>query len=94
MHPDFVDERWGSLNERFRSYQSSILAISFADDPLYAPPRAVRALLDLYPCARSTHWHFDPMDLGVRQVGHSGFFHPGVCPGLWKTTAQWLEEAS
>lgn len=94
MHPDFVDERWQSLNAYFRSYQSSILSISFADDPIFAPTRAVRALLDLYPCARSEHWHFNPKDLGVRRVGHSGFFDAGVCPGLWESTVQWLEEAS
>jgi predicted alpha/beta hydrolase len=93
MHPDFVDECWRSSNERFRNYRSSILSISFDDDRLFAPARAVRALLELYPCARSEHWHIDPMDLGVRHVGHSGFFDAGLCPGLWETTAQWLEEA-
>ena len=93
LHPDFVDERWHSLNESFRNFRSSILSISFADDPLFAPPRAVRALLELYPCARSEHRHLDPKALGVKRVGHSGFFDAGVCPELWEATAQWLEEA-
>jgi predicted alpha/beta hydrolase len=92
-HPEFVDERWQSLGERYRRFTAALLAISFEDDLLYAPPRAARALLRLYPNARSEHWQVRPSDLGVARLGHSGFFDEGVCPSLRERAAKWLETA-
>jgi predicted alpha/beta hydrolase len=91
MYPDFLDECRRSLGDQFRQFRSPILAISFTDDPLYAPPRAVRALLDIYANAPSQHRLYGPGELGVSRIGHSGFFVPGVCPKLWESTLEWLE---
>ena len=91
LHPDFVDEHWESLAGKYRSFTAPILSISFADDRLYAPFRAVRALLGLYLSAPSQHWHFRPEDLGASRVGHSGFFDAGVCPRLWEHIGNWLD---
>jgi len=91
MYSDFLDEHQRSLGDRFQKFRSPILAISFMDDPLYAPPRAVRALLDIYVNAPSQHRRYVPRELGVSQIGHSGFFVAGVCPKLWESTLEWLE---
>ncbi len=93
MVPDFVDENWESLDGKFRGFTSPMLSISFSDDQMYAPFRAVEALLDLYPSAPSQHWHFRPNDVGAKSVGHSGFFNAGTCPELWESTNQWLQTA-
>lgn len=93
MRPEFVDEERRSMNHRFHTFTAPILAMSFADDPLYAPPRAVEALLKVYANAPSVHRHFHPRDLGVRRIGHSGFFDPGVCPALWEVAVEWLDRA-
>jgi len=91
LHPDFVDEQGQSLQASFARFTAPILSISFSDDPLYAPVRAVQALLRLYPNAPSQHLYVDPRDEGVKQIGHSGFFDRGICPKLWETARHWLE---
>ena len=94
MHPDFLDEGWRSLGGRFREVQSPILALSFTDDALYAPPKAVMALLEIYANAPSQHRRYAPGQLGARRIGHSGYFVPGVCPQLWESALEWLNRDS
>jgi predicted alpha/beta hydrolase len=66
-----------------------ILALSFDDDHI-APRRAVEALLREY---RSASWvehrHLRNREHG-RQLGHFGFFRPGVVPALWTECADFL----
>jgi hypothetical protein len=35
-------------------------------------------------------WSIAPEELGARQIGHFGFFRPGVTPTLWRDVADWL----
>lgn len=92
LHPEFVDEDRRSLNHRFHGFRSPILALSFEDDPVYAPRRTVEALMAIYANAPTRHLHLVPDELGVDRFGHSGFFDPGVCPTLWARTAAWLAD--
>ena len=91
VHPDFVDEQWRPLNNRFRTFTSPILSISFSDDRYLAPRRSVEALLKIYSRAPSEHRHVTPQEFGVSKIGHSAFFIKGVCPRLWRATLEWLE---
>lgn len=95
LHPDFVDAQGRSLNSRLRRLRAPILALSFEDDRVWAPRRAVDALLALYRRAPSRHLRLDPARFGRAGIGHSGFFETGVCPRLlWDTAAHWLEHAT
>jgi predicted alpha/beta hydrolase len=84
------------LTPSFASFQSPILALSFADDTRYAPPRAVDFLMRHY-YLRAPVWrcHIHPAQYGLSGLGHSGFFDPLQCPStFWEETSAWLEHAA
>jgi predicted alpha/beta hydrolase len=84
-----------SRTARFADCTFPLLALSFEDDILYAPKRAVEVLLhDYYVSAPAVWCHIDPGKLNLRGLGHSGFFDPGLCPeGWWAELSAWLREA-
>ena len=56
-----------------------------------APARAVQALAQLYPHARWEMRKLAPRELGVKSVGHFGFFRERFRDSLWREAAEWLE---
>jgi predicted alpha/beta hydrolase len=91
LHHDFVDREGRSLNHHHAAFTAPILALSFADDP-YAPPRAVDKLLEFYRNAPREHRHFRPAQLGVKAIGHSGFFAGPASQPLWREASRWLAQ--
>jgi predicted alpha/beta hydrolase len=82
----------GRDGERARGYErlsASIFAYSFADDE-FAPPAAVNALLSLYARAKKTHRHVRAAQLGLRSIGHFGFFREPQRDRLWIEARDWL----
>jgi predicted alpha/beta hydrolase len=59
------------------------------DDP-FAPPGAVDALHGQYGSRKQQRWSIAPEELGAPQIGHFGFFRPGITPTLWRDVADWL----
>ncbi|MEZ4360461.1 MAG: alpha/beta hydrolase [Kofleriaceae bacterium] len=92
LHHDFVDREGRSLNHHHAAFSAPVLALSFADDP-YAPPAAVDKLLEFYRGATCEHRHFSPPDLGVKEIGHSGFFVGPASETLWRQALAWLSQA-
>jgi predicted alpha/beta hydrolase len=83
----------GVMRERFARLRMAIRAYSFSDDH-FAPRPAVEALLALYRGATSVeHRHLTPAGLGLRHVGHFGFFRDGGPDTLWADTVSWLTQA-
>lgn len=70
----------------FRSY-------AFTDD-IFATPRSVRALMELYDGAEHQLREVRPSDVGQRHIGHTGFFTEKFRDSLWKETADWLASVS
>ena len=85
----FVDEAGRPLRPHFASVEAPILAFSFADDP-FAPRTAVDQLLSFYTSASVTHRHVVPRELGLRGVGHFGFFRESCREALWEECVRWL----
>ena len=73
-----------------RAFKAPVLAIGFMDDP-FAPPEAVDALLTHYGSRKQQRWSIAPDELGVKEIGHFGFFRSGVTPSLWRDVAEWLK---
>ena len=80
----------GDAAERFAKYRGPILALSFEDDRLFAPPRAVDALLRFYTNARVEHRHLSAKELGLRKVEHFGFFREAASEHGWPLAVDWL----
>jgi predicted alpha/beta hydrolase len=72
-----------------RAFTAPILSIGFMDD-VFAPPQAVEALHARYGGKKQQRWLIAPEELGAKEIGHFGFFRPGVTPTLWRDVAEWL----
>lgn len=74
---------------RFKGLAIPMLAYSFPDDGL-APGRAVDALLRCHPTARVERRHVTPASLGLRSIGHFGFFRSFSRATLWPEALAFL----
>ncbi|MEM6455155.1 MAG: alpha/beta hydrolase, partial [Acidobacteriota bacterium] len=66
-----------------------IRSIGFTDDPI-ANPRTVADLLALYPNASIEDTFHAPADVGLRSIGHVGFFSRRSRATLWPLVGDWL----
>jgi predicted alpha/beta hydrolase len=82
---DYLDD-W-SGHQRF---QAPLYVLGFTDDP-FAPPRAVHALHDRYGSSSQVRRILAPREVGMRRIGHFGFFRPEAAR-LWQDVASWLEQ--
>ena len=87
--PDWFFSKVPDARERLARFDRSVLAMSAVDDDM-APHRAVSALLAQFEHAPREHVVVRPHELGVRHVGHLGFFRPGAEP-LWERWAQFVD---
>jgi len=79
----------GALRPGYARVAFPIRSYSFSDDS-FAPPRAVEALLGFYSGAPIERRALTPRDLGVRAIGHWGFFRERFRDPLWLEAAAWL----
>ena len=88
-HPQYVV---GALSAHggYAKFAAPLRAYAIRDDR-FAPPRAVEALLELYPSARSEIRRVAPIDVGVKKIGHFGFFRERFRETLWREAAEWIE---
>lgn len=76
---------------RYVTFDGPIRAVAIEDDA-YAPPRTVQALCRHYPRARFEPVLTRPKELGVRTIGHFGWFRERFREALWAPSADWLLE--
>lgn len=89
-HPDYIVDHTGRPKRRyFGDFRAPILSYSFADD-IYAPQAAVLHLMTFYTSAARSGRHIHPSELGLRSIGHFGFFREQMKPLLWAEVAEWL----
>lgn len=88
--PGYVtDADGGALRAGYAKVAFPIRSYSFSDDT-FAPPRAVEALLGFYSSAPIERRALTPRDLGVKAIGHWGFFRDRFRDPLWIEAADWL----
>jgi predicted alpha/beta hydrolase len=88
-HPRYLVGALG-VEERYRRLAAPLRAYAITDDA-FAPERAVRALLELCPNAPGEVRRVHPEELGVKRIGHFGFFREAFRDSLWREAADWLE---
>lgn len=87
--PGYVfDAVHGLDTRRYGRLAIPILAYGFDDDLLYAPPRAIEALLERFSRARIERRQIARDD--PRSVGHFGFFRESSREILWSEAVKWL----
>lgn len=75
-------------DKNYRKMEIPLLAYSFADDYL-APKKTVDQLVDRFPNSTITRRHLNPKSLGIRRIGHNGFF---IRQMLWPCLIEWMEK--
>ena len=88
-HPRYLVGALG-VEDAYARFAAPILAYAISDDA-FAPLAAVKALLELYPGARSELRQVTPREVGARRIGHFGFFREQFRDTLWREAADWLE---
>jgi predicted alpha/beta hydrolase len=74
----------------FAEIRAPLLSLGFTDDPI-ATRRTVAALDEFYPnAARESRW-YSPRDLGVKRIGHEGFFSSRHRDSLWRPVVDWID---
>jgi predicted alpha/beta hydrolase len=74
----------------FAAVRTPLLAWGFSDDPI-ATPAAIEALLASYPNAPIERRCTQPRQLGVRRIGHHGFFAERHRDSLWRAALDWID---
>jgi predicted alpha/beta hydrolase len=88
-HPRYLVGALG-VEDAYARFSAPLRAYSISDDA-FAPQKAVRALLSLYPSSKAEVREVRPRDVGARRIGHFGFFRERFRDSLWREAADWLE---
>jgi predicted alpha/beta hydrolase len=83
LDADFADSRFGEV-------RGPLLVWGFTDDPI-ATREAVSALLRSYSAAIIEERWTAPHEVGVRRLGHHGFFLERHRDTLWSPALDWLD---
>jgi predicted alpha/beta hydrolase len=90
-HYFFDDPQAQAITARFADVRIPIAAATATDD-LWAPPKSRDAFFKGYRNAKVARMDWVPSDLGVRQVGHMGYFRAAVGQQLWPQMLAWLAQ--
>ena len=84
-----MGEGGASWRERYAAVRAPILSLSFTDDE-FMSAQNTRSLHGFYANAPREMRRIAPADLGVRRIGHFGFFRKHFAQTLWPQVPQWL----
>lgn len=75
----------------YASITAPMVSVSFTDDEMMSE-RSIRSLHGLYTGAPIEYRRIAPRDIGVRHIGHFGFFKPQFEHTLWQLVTRWLKQ--
>lgn len=84
LDPEYAVGVEGELARRlYEGVTTPIVSFSFTDDE-FMSARNTESLHAFYSGAPRTMKRFAPPDVGLRRIGHFGFFRPEVAESLWR----------
>jgi predicted alpha/beta hydrolase len=86
----FDDPAMDSVKGEFGSVKAPILAANALDD-LWALPNSRDAFMSGYPPGIWQGVDIDPATLGLKSIGHMGYFRRQAQP-LWRNALAWFEK--
>lgn len=86
---DFVDK---NTIEAYKKIKIPLLHYSFSDDN-YCERNAALELQKYYPTHIEDKF-LNPQDLGIKNIGHFGFFKPYIKDILWKELETWFDKSN
>jgi predicted alpha/beta hydrolase len=91
LTPDYLLSGEPGAREAYASARYAVLALTFADDELLLEAGS-RMLHDGYKHRPVDYRIIDAAKVGLKRIGHFGFFKPQSAEKLWPMISQWLEE--
>lgn len=82
LSPDYVVGVEGAASERFAAVRAPIVSLSFVDDEMMSA-RSIASLHRWYVNAPRRDERIAPSDVGLRRIGHFGFFRAAHARALW-----------
>ncbi|WP_371226688.1 alpha/beta fold hydrolase [Pseudomonas sp. QE6] len=83
LNPEYaVGAEGGAVREAYSSIRTPITSISFTDDEMMSG-RNTESLHGFYRGAPKTVKRIAPQDIGVKRIGHFGFFRSQFADSLW-----------
>ncbi|MEL6673022.1 MAG: alpha/beta fold hydrolase [Bacteroidota bacterium] len=89
LHPDYLLSGLPEAKSKAMELTMPLLAYSFSDDGT-APRAAVVWLNEVYGNCQLRHLHIHPAEVGLKSIGHFGYFQP-ACQPLWEALWQELQ---
>ena len=92
LHPRYhVGAEGAAVREQFEGARFPVVAWSMTDDE-FMTEAGTRVLVDCYANAPRELQRIAPADVGVRRIGHFGFFRTQFRATLWVRLAQQLQQ--
>jgi predicted alpha/beta hydrolase len=92
LHRDYMmGEGGASWRERYAAIRTPILSLSFTDDEFMSAQNTA-SLHGFYANAPREMRRIAPADIGVRRIGHFGFFRQQFAEKLWAQVPHWLSQ--
>ena len=85
----FLDDPAMDARSRMARVRLPLLVLGFDDDP-WANPRAIDILVRPLVNARLDRRQVAPRDMGLRAIGHMGFFRKQCADRVWPQVGEWL----
>jgi predicted alpha/beta hydrolase len=94
LDPEYVVGAEGEgVRAQYAAVRTPIMSISFTDDEMMSAT-SIRTLHEFYKAAAIQFRRIAPRDIGVKRIGHFGFFRPQFERSLWAQVPEWLEQES
>lgn len=89
-NPDYAAGAEGeTMRAAYRKPTLPILSLSFTDDE-YMSERNIASLHGFYENAQRTMRRLAPADVGLKRIGHFGFFRADIGSRLWPSMLDWV----
>jgi len=91
LTPDYLLTGEPGAREAYASAAFPVLGLTFADDEMLLEAGS-RLLHDAYTGRPADYRVIEARALGLKRIGHFGFFKPQSEAALWPLVTQWMEE--
>jgi predicted alpha/beta hydrolase len=79
-----------AVRRDYATLTTPILSLSFSDDE-YMSARNIESLHSFYAASAREMRRFHPRDIGIKRIGHFGFFRRSLGERLWPQAGGWLD---
>lgn len=91
LHPDYLGAEGDTTRHTYAQVRTPITAVILEDDELIVP-KGIRALYRLYANAPVRFEQLKPAALGLKRIGHFGYFHSHSAQTLWPRALRWIDD--